>query len=89
MSDKNPTAPKVVRTSAGLRDALFDELDALRDGSSNPARANSVAKIASGMVDTVRMEMEVQKHLRAHPAVTGGLAEGSALGAPLSLGQNV
>lgn len=50
----------VSRTSAGLRDALFDELDGLRNGSSNPARANAVAKLAGQVVDTVRMEMDIQ-----------------------------
>ena len=29
----------IVRSSAGLRDALFDEFDSLRNGTSDPARA--------------------------------------------------
>lgn len=53
----------VARTSAGLRDALFDELDGLRNGSSNPARASSTAKLATSIIDTVRMEMDLQKHV--------------------------
>lgn len=82
-------SPKPVeRTSAGLRDAIFDEIDAIRDGTSNPTRANSVAKLAAGVVDTVRMEMEFQRHLRqvseegedAQPART-------EIGAPLALGR--
>ena len=32
----------VSRTSAGLRDAIFDELDAIRSGESNPTRANAI-----------------------------------------------
>lgn len=54
----------VSRTSAGLRDALFDEIDAIRNGTSNPTRANAVAKLATGIADTVRMEIEVAKHMR-------------------------
>lgn len=50
------------RTSAGLRDALFDELDGLRSGTTNPAHANAVAKLAAQVVDTVKMELEVQRH---------------------------
>lgn len=53
-----------MRTSAGLRDAIFDELDAIRAGASNPTRANAVAKLASGIVETVRMELEVTRYLR-------------------------
>jgi hypothetical protein len=60
-----PATP-IVRTSAGLRDAIFDEIDAIRNGTSNPTRANAVAKLASGIVETVQMELDVQKHLRSH-----------------------
>lgn len=60
------TAP-TIRTSAGLRDALFDELDGLRNGESNPAKANAVAKLAGQVIDTVKMELDVQKHLAKMP----------------------
>lgn len=81
------TTTPIVRTSAGLRDAIFDEIDAIRNGSSNPTRANAVAKLATGIVETVRMEIEVQRHLRQ----TVGTAKpetvaSNALGTPLALG---
>jgi hypothetical protein len=78
-------AAPIVRNSAGLRDALFDEIDAIRMGKSNPTRANAVAKLATGVVETVRMEIEVQKHLKQHPAGAKQIA-GTPLGAPLTLG---
>lgn len=78
------TATPIVRTSAGLRDAIFDEIDGIRTGSSNPTRANAVAKLAAGVVETVRMELEVQRHLRSHNAIEP--APANALGTPLSLG---
>lgn len=56
-----PVASPVSRSSAGLRDAIFDEIDAIRDGTGNPTRANAVAKLAAGIVETVRMELEVQR----------------------------
>lgn len=59
------TPALVTRTSAGLRDAIFDEIDSIRNGTSNPTRANAVAKLATGIVETVRMELEVEKHLRS------------------------
>lgn len=54
----------VTRTSAGLRDALFEELEALRNGTSDPKRAHAVAKLASAVIDTVRLEMQADEHLR-------------------------
>ena len=78
---------KVSRTSAGLRDAIFDEIDAIRDGSSNPTRANAVAKLASGIVETVRMELEVERHLHTSAAKSRTISEAEhTLGRPLSLG---
>ena len=79
------TATPIVRTSAGLRDAIFDEIDAIRGGTSNPTRANAVAKLATGIVETVRMELEVQRHLRT---ATKGPAVSTTplLGMPLNLG---
>lgn len=79
-----PASP-ILRTSAGLRDAIFDEIDAIRDGSSNPTRANAVAKLAAGVVETVRMEIEVQRHLRSHKPGDAAI-ETNSLGTPLSLG---
>lgn len=61
-------AVKVQRTSAGLRGALFDELDGLRDGSINATKANATAKIAGAIVDTVNMEMAAYKLLRGSSA---------------------
>lgn len=76
----------VVRTSAGLRDAIFDEIDAIRAGKSNPTRANAVAKLATGIVETVRMELEVQRHLRNSPAASSAELPATAMGQPLALG---
>ena len=44
----------VVRDFSGLRDALVDEIDALRNGTSNPARANAVAKLAKTKIDELK-----------------------------------
>lgn len=54
--------PKVERSSSGLRNALFDELDAIRNGSSTPSRAKAVATLAAQIVDVVKLEIEVAKH---------------------------
>lgn len=71
---ENP-ALVIPRTSAGLRSALFDELDALRGGSSNPAKANATAKLATAIVSTVEMELEVHRTMSkiAKPADSASL----------------
>ena len=53
----------VVRTSSGLRGVLFDELDALRAGDSNPQRAQAVAKLACQIINSVKMEIEFHSHV--------------------------
>lgn len=67
MTNKTDTLPPVVRTSAGLRDALFDELDRLRNGKTNATNANAVARLADQVVNTVQMELAVQQHLAKMP----------------------
>lgn len=90
MTKAKDTSPAVVRTSAGLRDAIFDELDALRSGASNPTRANAVAKLAGSVVETVRMELEVQRHVRQTAPKEPNQAQiaHAPLGVPMQLGGN-
>lgn len=89
MAGKNGTtatmaATPVARTSAGLRDALFDALDGLRSGTTNAATANAVAKLADQVVQTVHMELAVQKHASTAKATA---TMTPALPAPVQLGQ--
>ena len=53
----------VERTSAGLRDALFDEWDLLRRGLSTPQKASAIARLAQAAVNSVKIEIEYQKHV--------------------------
>lgn len=76
----------VARSSAGLRDAIFDEIDAIRNGTGNPTRANAVAKLAAGIVETVRMELEVQRFAMAAANKPQPAIEASSLPKPLPLG---
>lgn len=77
------TLPPVQRTSAGLRNALFDELDALRDGTGNPNRANAVAKLADQVIGTVKMELEVHRHLARNTPLPQD--NPPTIGAPITL----
>lgn len=88
--NKTTATNPVSRSSMGLRDAIFDEIDAIRNGESNPTRANAVAKLAAGIVDTVRMDIEVQKFAQstagqvqatvAAPTAPASFALGSSAG---------
>lgn len=84
MTEKMNGAVPVIRTSAGLRDALFDALDGLRNGSTNAATANAVAKLADQVVQTVHMELAVQKHAASRPKESQPVG----LPAPVALGQS-
>lgn len=74
----------VKRNTEGLRDALFDELDALRQGKSNSSKANATAKICSTLIESVRMELEVRKYMQTCPPPSKQI--GSGLGEPIDLG---
>lgn len=54
---------KLVRNTVGLRDALFEEWESLRDGSSNPARARSIAMMANTILQSVQVEIEYHKYV--------------------------
>lgn len=52
---------RVPRTTMGLRDALFDELDSLRNGKTNPQRANAVARTAQAIVGAAKLDLDYEK----------------------------
>ena len=54
------------RTSAGLRDALFDAIEKVRDGDMLAEDAKAVAHLADKICKTVELEIEVAK-LRSDP----------------------
>lgn len=66
MADR--TMKPVVRTSAGLRDALFDALDSLRNGEIEPQEAKATATVAAQIVNTVQLELDVHKMRREYPS---------------------
>ena len=49
------------KTSADLRDILFDELVALRNGDVTTTRANAVVRVAEGIIGSVHLEIEVAR----------------------------
>lgn len=49
---------KIDRTSAGLAAAMFEELEALREGASTPQQARAKASVANTICQISRLEME-------------------------------
>ena len=50
---------RIVRTSTGLREVLFDQLERLRNGQCTVNEAKAVAMLSKSIVDTVHMEIAV------------------------------
>lgn len=74
---------KITQTSAGLRDALFDAMEKLRDGDMVPDDAKAMALLAKEITNTVRLEIEVAKLRNNYPSDAKTL-----IPAPLPLGQS-
>ena len=51
----------VVRTSKGLQDCLFDEIDDLHAGRVTPQSSRTIAALASGILQTARLEMDAAR----------------------------
>ena len=54
---------KVDRTTHGLRSALFEQLDGLRDGSKTPQEAKAVSGLASQIISITRLEMDAARFI--------------------------
>jgi hypothetical protein len=59
------------RTSQGLRDALFNEIEGLQNGNVDPRRALAVANVARQIVNTVRVELDYAKEIASIKAKGG------------------
>ena len=64
------------RTTQGLRDILFDEIEELRTGKGDTAKAMAIAHLARQIIGTARVEMEFVRTIAASEAA----------GKPMSLG---
>jgi hypothetical protein len=76
--------PAVARTSAGLRDALFDAIDDVRSGRMDPQNAKAIAGLSREIINSVKLEVEIrkmgkeqgQKDFRTAPLSLGTVPEG-------------
>lgn len=58
---KKPTA----RTTEGLRDILFDEIERMQTPDGDPQRALSVANLAKQIINTAKVELEFHRTIEA------------------------
>lgn len=57
------TFQKTDRTTAGLRDALFDALDDLNSGKRSPTDILAVCRVAAEIINSVGIEIEFFKNV--------------------------
>ena len=65
--------PKIERSLRGLVDALFDEIDALRDGSGSPDRVKAICAVSGRVNSLLNTEMKFRKAAGTLPADTARL----------------
>lgn len=49
------------RTTKGLRDVLFDEIEALRNGDGDASRALAVANLAKQIINVAKIELDYHR----------------------------
>lgn len=52
---------KLNRTLAGVREALFDEMDRLRAGTSEAKDSAVIALLAKGIIDSASLQLQFEK----------------------------
>ena len=82
---KKLTATTITRSTSGLRSALFEEMEALRNGKSNAQRARSVAMMANSILQSVQVEIEYHKYVKANEGRVVGQGKVVQLGTDISL----
>lgn len=80
---KATTETGPARTTQGLRDILFDEIDGLRDGTGDANKSMAIANLAKQIVNTAKVELEFHRtiaamELNGTPVELGNLRLGKA-----------
>ena len=70
------------RTTEGLRNVLFDEIDELRGNNADPGKSMAVANIAKQIINTAKVELEFSRVMHSlaedgHHVKLGNLQLGS------------
>lgn len=81
---KLPVSP-ITRSTSGLRTVLFEEMEALRSGRSSAQQARSIAMMANSILQSVQVEIEYHKYVKANQGRIEGEQKVIALGTDISL----
>lgn len=73
---------KTIRTSEGLRDMLFDELDNLRSGNTSPQHSREICRVSNVIINSLMAEIQF------HKVVVNGQERETAPTTVLRLGQS-
>lgn len=78
----HPNRGRKTRTSQGLRDILFDEIEELRGKDGNPQKSLAVANLAKQIINIAKVEIDfhraiVQQAEAGHPLTLGKMELGS------------
>ena len=60
---KSNNSLPVPKTVEGLRDAIFDEINAIRRGDVNMARSRAISQLASQAIDSIRVQIQYGRAL--------------------------
>lgn len=71
----------ITRSTEGLRDALFDEIDHLRQGTGDIKRAKTIAAMAQNILKAAELDLSFAEHVRRRPH-----GDAKTLPAPVVLG---
>lgn len=82
----NRNKRRQTRTSQGLRDVLFDEIEELRSGDGDPTKSMAVANLAKQIINIAKVEIEFHRQIVAaaesgHPLTLGKMELGSVVSA--------
>lgn len=77
---------KSARTTQGLRDILFDEIDELRGGDGDPIKSLAVANLAKQIINTAKVELDFHRVIQnadanGNPITLGNIQLGTAASA--------
>lgn len=53
----------VIRSPRGLIECVFDEIDLMREGKSNPQRATAISRLATNIVNMAELEVEYNNRI--------------------------
>jgi hypothetical protein len=78
----NRSKRRPTRTTQGLRDVLFDEIEELRTGEGDPTKSMAVANLAKQIINVAKIELDFHRQIErqadgSSPVKMGTLQLGS------------